>query len=110
MSEQYTSNTWKIKICSYDCGLLDNVVKNLITMAKTLMVGVKVISLPVNNKRFALLKSSFVYGKSKEHLLLRTHARALFLELGPNRTINIFNNLQIPSGVTFEVKKVHKKI
>lgn len=102
-------NIWRIKIKSYDCGLLDNVVKTLINMAKTLMVGVKSVFLPVQNKKFALLKSSFIYTKSKEHFGLKTHTRALYLDLG-SKTLSIFNALSVPSGVTLDIKRVKPKV
>lgn len=102
------SNIWKIKIISYDCGLLDNFVQTLINNAKTLMVNTKTIFLPVKNKRFALLNSSFIYSKSKMHIGIATHSRAIYLDLG-SRNISIFKSLQIPTGVSIELKKVNDK-
>lgn len=101
-------NKWEVRISSHDCGLLDNFVKSMNLKCKASMIKISIISLPVKNRVFALLKSPFIYGKSKEHIGLKVHSRAIILDLG-TRTMDVFRDLKVEDGVFIKIKKLIPK-
>ena len=71
-------------------------------------IPTKCICIPIKLRTFAVLNSSFIYGKSKSHLGIKTHSRVIYLDLG-NKTIDVFRDLSVPSGVTIKVQKLKKE-
>lgn len=106
--ENNTGNKWQVKIWSYDHGLLDKFVESLLAICKTSMVQAKSIFLPVKNKRFALLRSAFIYSKSKIHLQIRVHSRSIILDMG-TRSMDIFQDLHVFEGIAISLKKIVPK-
>lgn len=95
----------RIKIKGYDAKVVDKAATQVIETA--LRTGAKTagpIPLPNRIKKWALLRSPHVYGKSKEHFEMRIHSRLIDI-IEPNaKTIDSLTHLQLAAGVSVEIK------
>ncbi len=95
----------RIKIKGYDAKVVDKASQQVIDTA--VRSGAKTagpIPLPNKLRRWAVLRSPHVDGKSKEHFELRVHARLIEI-IEPNpKTIESLTHLQLAAGVSVEIK------
>jgi small subunit ribosomal protein S10 len=99
------SQKLRIKIKGYDSKLVEKVTKQIIdTVIRTGAMANGPIPLPTHKRRWAVLNSPHVYGKSKEHYELNTHKRLIEIVEHNARTIESLTHLQIAAGVSIEIK------
>ena len=95
----------RIKVKSYDHKIMDSSIEKIINISK--QTGVKVkgpIPLPTKKEIFTVLRATHKYKDSREQFERRTHIRILDV-INPNaKTRNMLQNIQLPSGVSVEIK------
>jgi small subunit ribosomal protein S10 len=95
----------RIKIKGFDNKLVDTAVKQI--MEDVIKSGANVAGpIPLPNKRrlFTVLQSPHIDVTAKEHFELVTHIRLIeILDANP-KTIESLTYLQVPSGVSIEIK------
>ncbi|MBD3280262.1 30S ribosomal protein S10 [Candidatus Dojkabacteria bacterium] len=95
----------RIKIKGYDAKVVDKAAAQVLDTA--LRTGAKTsgpVPLPNKIRRWALLRSPHVDGKSKEHYEMRIHSRLVEI-IEPNaKTIDSLTHLQLAAGVNVEIK------
>jgi small subunit ribosomal protein S10 len=64
------------------------------------------IPLPISKTRYDLLRSPHVDKDSREQIEIRTYHRLIDIRNPSRKTAEAFNELQIPVGVTFNMKEM----
>ncbi len=95
----------RIKLKSYDYNLVDKSAEKIIkTVKSTGAVVSGPIPLPTKNKKFTVLKSTFVNKKSREQFQLCSYKRLLDIYSTTPKSIDALMKLELPSGVEVEIK------
>ena len=95
----------RIKLASYDTGLIENVVSKILDTATK--SGCKVsgpIPLPTKREVVTILRSTHVNKDSREQFEKRTHKRLIDITNPSKETIDALTHLEIPSGVDIQIK------
>ncbi|MEI6462899.1 MAG: 30S ribosomal protein S10 [bacterium] len=95
----------RIKIKGFDAKLVDTAVKQIIE--DVVKSGAKIAGpVPIPNKRrlITVLQSPHIDAKAKEHFEIITHARVIDILDSNAKTIESLTYLQVPSGVSIEIK------
>jgi len=95
----------RIKIKAYDHRVIDNSARQIIETAKR--TGAKIngpIPLPVEKSNYTVLRSTFVYKKSREQYEMRIHKRLIDIIDPSPKTLDALMNLSLPAGVDIEIK------
>ena len=97
----------RIKVCAYEHKILDLSVKQIMDTANRFEAKtVGPIPLPTEIKRWTVNRSTFVHKDAREQFEMRIHKRVIDI-LSPNpKVIEALTNLNLPSGVTIDVKMV----
>jgi len=97
----------RIRVRAYEHKILDLSVKQIMDTANRFdakIVGP--IPLPTEVKRWTVNRSSFVHKDAREQFEMRIHKRVIDI-MSPNpKVIEALTNLNLPSGVTIDVKTV----
>ncbi len=97
----------RIRVRAYEHKILDNSVKQIMDTANRFdakIVGP--IPLPTEVKRWTVNRSTFVHKDAREQFEMRIHKRLIDI-MSPNpKVIEALTNLNLPSGVTIDVKMV----
>ena len=97
----------RIKVRAYEHKILDLSVKQIMDTAhrfEAKVVGP--VPLPTEIKRWTVNRSTFVHKDAREQFEMRIHKRLIDI-LSPNpKVIEALTNLNLPSGVTIDVKMV----
>lgn len=97
----------RIRVRAYEHKILDLSVKQIMDTANRFdakIVGP--IPLPTEVKRWTVNRSSFVHKDAREQFEMRIHKRVIDI-MSPNpKVIEALTNLNLPSGVTIDVKMV----
>lgn len=95
----------RVKLKSYDHRVIDEaVIKILDTVMAT---GAKVmgpIPLPTKKTLISTLRSPFVNKDAQEHFEILVHKRLIDILEPTGRTIDSLSNLDLPAGVSIEIK------
>lgn len=95
----------RVRLKSYDHRVIDEAAVKIINAV--ISAGAKVIGpipLPTNRNLLAVNTSPHVDKNAREHFEIRVHKRLIDI-LEPNeRTIDALSNLDLPAGVSIEVK------
>ncbi|MCS7091955.1 MAG: 30S ribosomal protein S10 [Patescibacteria group bacterium] len=95
----------RVKLKSYDHRVIDDAVAKIIDAA--IATGAKIsgpIPLPTKRSVYPVLASPFTDKDAQEHFELLVHKRLIDI-LDPNpRTIDSLSNLDLPAGVSVEIK------
>lgn len=95
----------RIKIKGYDHKVIDKAVQQIIdTAIRTGAKTVGPVPLPTKLRRWAVLRSPHVDGKSKEHYEMRIHKRLVDILNPTEKTIDSLTHLQVAAGVNIEIK------
>lgn len=97
----------RIKIKGFDNKLVDTAVRQITD--DVIKSGAKVAGpIPIPNKRrlITVLTSPHIDAGAKEHFELVTHTRVLEILDSNAKTIESLTYLQVPSGVSIEIKQV----
>ncbi len=95
----------RVKLKSYDHRVIDEAATKIIDAVIT--SGAKVVGpipLPTKRTLIAVAKSPFVDKDAQEHFEMLVHKRLIDIEEPSGRTIDALSNLDLPAGVSIEVK------
>ena len=95
----------RIKIKAYDSKVIDKSAKQIVETA--VRTGSSVsgpVPLPTHIKKVTVNKSTFVHKDSREQYEMRTHKRLIDILNPSQKTIENLTNLDLPAGVSIEVK------
>lgn len=95
----------RIKLKSYDHRVIDQAAGKILDVA--IATGAKIIGpipLPTKRSLVSVLKSPFVNKNAQEHFEVLTHKRLIDIENPSERTIDSLSNLDLPAGVSIEIK------
>jgi small subunit ribosomal protein S10 len=97
----------RIRVRAYEHKILDMSVKQIMdTAARFDAKVVGPIPLPTEVKRWTVNRSTFVHKDAREQFEMRIHKRMIDI-MSPNpKVIEALTNLNLPSGVTVDVKMV----
>lgn len=101
------TKTLRIRLRSFDHRQLDAAAQIIVRTA--LGSGAEVcgpIPLPITKNRFDLLRSPHVDKDSREQIEIRTYHRLVEIKNPSTKTAEAFNELQIPEGVSFNMKEL----
>jgi len=97
----------RIRVRAYEHGVLDRAVKQIIDVAarhNAEIVGP--VPLPIDIKKYTVNRSSFIDKDSREQFEMRIHKRLIDILNPSPKVIEALTNLNLPSGVTIDVKMV----
>lgn len=95
----------RIRLKSFDYRLIDETCQKLVdTATKTGASFVGPIPLPTKTEKYVVNKSTFTDKDSREYFGLKTHKRLLYIVNPTNQTIDSLMHLDLPAGVSVEVK------
>ena len=95
----------RIKLASYDTGLIENVVSRILDTATK--SGCKVsgpIPLPTKKEVVTILRSTHVNKDSREQFESRTHFRLIDVYAPNQKDIDTVLKMNVPSGVDIKVE------
>ena len=94
----------RIKLVSYDHGLLDESAKKIVEAAKkTGAVVSGPIPLPTEREVFTIIRSPHKHKDSREQFERKTHKRLIDIQPTP-KTLDVLIHLEIPAGVDIVLK------
>ena len=97
----------RIRVCAYEHKILDLSVKQIMdTAARFDAVIVGPVPLPTEIKRWTVNRSTFVHKDAREQFEMRIHKRLIDIMNPSPKVIESLTNLNLPSGVTIDVKMV----
>src|SRR5882757_3386398 len=97
----------RIRVRAYEHKILDLSVKQIMDTAARLdakVVGP--VPLPTEIKRWTVNRSTFVHKDAREQFEMRIHKRLIDILNPSPKVIEALTNLNLPSGVTIDVKMV----
>lgn len=95
----------RIRLKAYDHRIIDQSAKLIIETAER--TGANVIGpipLPTERKVYTVLRSTFIHKDSREQFEMRVHKRLIEITDPRPKTIDALTNLNLPAGVSIEVK------
>jgi small subunit ribosomal protein S10 len=95
----------RVKLKSYDHRVIDEAAAKILDSA--MASGAKIIGpIPLPTKRtvIATLESPFKHKDAQEHFEILVHKRLIDILDPSERTIDMLSNLELPAGVSIEVK------
>ena len=97
----------RIRVRAYEHKILDMSVKQIMdTAARFDAVVVGPVPLPTEIKRWTVNRSTFVHKDAREQFEMRIHKRLIDIMNPSPKVIEALTNLNLPSGVTIDVKMV----
>jgi len=95
----------RIKLKSYDHRVIDEAVIKILDSA--MATGARIVGpvpLPTKRTVFPVQRSPFINKDSREHFEILVHKRLIDIFDPSNRTIDSLSNLDLPAGVSIEIK------
>ncbi len=97
----------RIRVRAYEHKILDMSVKQIIDTANRFEAKiVGPVPLPTETKRWTVNRSTFVHKDAREQFEMRIHKRLIDIMSPSPKVIEALTNLNLPSGVTIDVKMV----
>lgn len=99
------SHRLRIKVRAYEHGVLDGAVKQIIDVAarhSAKVVGP--VPLPIDIKKYTVNRATFIDKDSREQFEMRIHKRMLDILDPAPKVIEALTNIDLPSGVSIDVK------
>lgn len=97
----------RIRVRAYEHKILDLSVKQIMdTAARFDATVVGPVPLPTEIKRWTVNRSTFVHKDAREQFEMRIHKRLIDILNPSQKVIEALTNLNLPSGVTIDVKMV----
>ncbi len=97
----------RIRVRAYEHKILDVSVKQIMdTAARFDAKVVGPVPLPTEIKRWTVNRSTFVHKDAREQFEMRIHKRLIDILNPSPKVIEALTNLNLPSGVTIDVKMV----
>lgn len=95
----------RIRLKAYDHRILDKSARLIIdTAERTGAVVLGPIPMPTEKKVYTVLKSTFIHKDSRDQFEMRIHKRLIEILDPTPKTIDALTNLNLPAGVSIEVK------
>ena len=95
----------RIKIRAYDHKLIDQSSKQIVDTVKRTGATISgPVPLPTEQKKYTVLRSTFVHKDSREQFEMRVHKRLIDILDATPKTIDSLTNLNLPAGVDVEIK------
>ena len=95
----------RIRLKAYDHRILDKSARLIIdTAERTGAAVLGPIPMPTEKKVYTVLKSTFVHKDSRDQFEMRIHKRLIEILDPTPKTIDALTNLNLPAGVSIEVK------
>jgi len=95
----------RVKLKSYDHRVIDEAVGKILDTA--MATGAKIVGpipLPTKRTLIPVLRSPFTDKDSQEHFEVLVHKRLIDILEPTGRTIDSLSNLDLPAGVSIEIK------
>jgi len=95
----------RVKLKSYDHRVIDEAAAKIIDSA--MATGAKVVGpipLPTKRSMYAVKESPFTDKDAQEHFEILVHKRLIDIVDPKERTIDALSNLDLPAGVSIEIK------
>ena len=95
----------RVKLKSYDHRVIDEAAAKILDVA--IATGAKIVgpvTLPTKRTLIPVLKSPFTNKDAQEHFEVLVHKRLIDLINPSPRTVDSLSNLDLPAGVSIEVK------
>jgi small subunit ribosomal protein S10 len=106
-AEQASEPKLRIRVRAYEHKILDLSVKQIMDTANRLDAKtVGPVPLPTEIKRWTVNRSTFVHKDAREQFEMRIHKRLIDILSPSAKVIEALTNLNLPSGVTIDVKMV----
>ena len=97
----------RIRVRAYEHKILDLSVKSIMdTAARFDATVVGPVPLPTEIKRWTVNRSTFVHKNAREQFEMRIHKRLIDILNPSPKVIEALTNLNLPTGVTIDVKMV----
>lgn len=97
----------RIRVRAYEHKILDLSVKQIMDTANRFEASiVGPVPLPTEIKRWTVNRSTFVHKDAREQFEMRIHKRLIDILSPSPKVIEALTNLNLPSGVTIDVKMV----
>ncbi len=97
----------RIRVRAYEHKILDLSVKQIMdTAARFDAVVIGPVPLPTEIKRWTVNRSTFVHKDAREQFEMRIHKRLIDIMNPSQKVVEALTNLNLPSGVTIDVKMV----
>lgn len=102
-----TGEKLRIIVKSFDHRLLDEAVRKIVLMSKdSWAIVIWPVPLPTKIEKITVNRSTFVNKDSREQFEIRRHKRIIDItELTP-KTMELFQNINIPNWVAVEIKSL----
>ena len=95
----------RIRIKSFDHKILDQSAQQIVeALERTGAVVVGPVPLPTRIKKWSVIRSPFIDKDSQEQFEIRTHKRLIDIVETTSRTIDALTALNLPSGVSIDIK------
>ncbi len=97
----------RIRVRAYEHKILDLSVKQIMDTAQRFdahVVGP--VPLPTEIKRWTVNRSTFVYKNAREQFEMRIHKRLIDILSPSPKVVEALTNLDLPAGVTIDVKMI----
>lgn len=95
----------RIKVRAYEHGVLDGATKQIIDVAarhNATVIGP--VPLPIDIKKYTVNRATFIDKDSREQFEMRIHKRMIDILNPEPKVIEALTNIDLPSGVTIDVK------
>jgi len=95
----------RVKLKSFDHRLLDQSAQEIVgTVERTRAQVAGPVPLPTKIEKFTVLRSTFVHKDSRDQYEMRTHSRLIDILEPTGDTIDALMKLQLPAGVSVDIK------
>lgn len=95
----------RIKLKGFDHKILDQAARQIVDALERTGANVTgPVPLPTRIKRFSVIRSPFIDKDSQEQFEIRTHKRLIDIVETTSKTIDSLTNLNLPSGVSIDIK------
>lgn len=95
----------RIKVRAYEHAVLDKSVKQIIdTAARYNAKVVGPVPLPIDIKKYTVNRGAFIDKDSREQFEMRVHKRMIDIVNPEGKVIEALTNIDLPSGVSIDVK------
>ena len=95
----------RIRLKGFDHRILDQSAKQIVeALERTGAVVTGPVPLPTRIKKFSVIRSPFIDKDSQEQFEIRTHKRLIDIVETTSKTIDALTNLNLPSGVSIDIK------
>ena len=99
----------RIRLKAYEHALIDQAAEKIVETAKRTGSTVSgPVPLPTEKEIITILRAVHKYKDSREQFEMRTHKRLIDILYSTNKTVEALGRLEVPAGVSIEIKLVGK--